>query len=245
MEQNAVIERKMDTSVFGCVESFETAQRMGKMLAQSKLIPQSFQGKIEDCVIALEISRRIGASPLMVMQNLYIVHGRPSWSSQFIISAINSSGKFSTLRFQFSEDRQTCTAWATELSTGERLEGPAVSIAMAKSEGWFDKSGSKWKTMPELMLRYRSATFFGRLYAPEILMGMRPVDEVADIEASKGNKKAWDIEIEAEPVVNIDPLAAMAAEMKMAEAEKPVETKKPRSLDDIVAASNVNIDDFE
>ena len=52
---------------------------------------------------------------------------------------------------------------------------------MAKAEGWLTKTGSKWQTMPELMLKYRAAAFFGRLYAPEVLMGMQTAEEVIDI----------------------------------------------------------------
>lgn len=47
-------------------------------------------------------------------------------------------------------------------------------------KGWFSKDGSKWRTMPELMLRYRAASFFGRLYAPDILYGMQTTEEVED-----------------------------------------------------------------
>ena len=120
---------------------------------------------------------------MMVMQQLYVVQGKPSWSAQFIIAAINSCGRFTPLRFAISgtgDDRQ-CHAHATDKSTGEILEGPVVSMQMAKAEGWIDKSGSKWRTMPELMLRYRAGAFFGRLYAPDVLMGLYTQDEALDI----------------------------------------------------------------
>ncbi len=174
--------------VFSGVEAFEVAQRMGKMLATSKLVPTAFANNLGDCVVALEMAQRIGASPLAVMQNLHIIHGKPSWSSQFIIGALNSSGKFSPLRFDMSGEGMSaqCFAWAMEKGSGERLEGPVVSMQMAKDEGWLGKAGSKWKTMPDLMLRYRAAAFFGRLYAPEILMGMRSEDEVIDISSDAG-----------------------------------------------------------
>lgn len=168
---------------FQTKDSFELLQRMAKMLAASDLVPQQFKGNIANCVIGLEMAHRMNASPLAVMQNLYIVHGKPSWSAQFITAAINSTGRFSPLRFdvQGSGDQKSVIAWALEKTTGERLEGPPVSIAMAKAEGWFEKNGSKWKTMPDLMLRYRAATFFGRLYAPEVLMGMKTADELDDM----------------------------------------------------------------
>jgi hypothetical protein len=166
---------------------FDLLQRQAKMLASSSLVPKDFQNNIANCGIVIEMSMRIGISPLMAAQNLYLVHGKPGWSSQFIIAAINSTGKFSPLRFDISGegDKLTCAAWATDLATGDRLEGPRVSIDMAKKEGWFSKSGSKWQTMPELMIRYRAATFFGRLYAPEILMGMQTADELADVSVRK------------------------------------------------------------
>lgn len=187
--------------VFANAQSFETAQRIAGALCKSTLVPKDYQNNLPNSLIALEIAQRTGASPLLVMQNLYIVHGKPSWSSQFIISAVNSCGRFRPLRFDLTgksdSDDRTCVAWTVErnvelpadVGTLEQakaknvpvLESPPVSVKIAKVEGWFDKNGSKWKTMPELMLRYRAATFFGRLYAPEILMGMRTEDESHDM----------------------------------------------------------------
>ena len=171
-------------SIFTDIKAFENAQRMVKPLADSALVPDTFRGKIGDCMIALEMANRTGASPLSIMQNMYIVHGKPAWSSQFLIAAINSSGRFSPLRYTQTGERGTDSygmiAWAYD-ATGEKLEGPEVTIGMAKKEGWYGKNGSKWPTMPDLMLRYRAATFFARLYCPEISMGMQTADEVNDI----------------------------------------------------------------
>ena len=173
------------TSTFGDAHAFETAQRMAKALCASELVPQQFRGErgMANTLIALELAHRTGASPLAVMQNLYIVQGKPTWSAQFIIATLNACGRFTPLRFQLDGDgdKRTCYAWAEDRATGERLEGPTVSMQMAAAEGWSTKQGSKWKTMPELMLRYRAATFFGRLYAPDLLMGMQTVEEARDI----------------------------------------------------------------
>ena len=170
---------------FGTASGFELMQRIAKAMCSSTIVPQEYRGadKTGNALIAIELANRIGASPMMVMQHLHIIQGRPSFSSQFIISAINTCGKFSPLRYRVDGegDAKGCTAYATELATGEILEGPKVTIEMAKKEGWYSKSGSKWQTMPELMLRYRSAAFFGRLYAPEITMGMQSAEEADDV----------------------------------------------------------------
>ena len=162
--------------VYSSADSFALAQRMAKSLSESTLVPQDYQRNIPNCLIVLEMAARIGCSPLMCAQNLDVIHGRPSWRSTFIIASINSCGKFSPLRFKMEGKVDTmdrmCTATAIEKDTGDILEGPTVSMKMAQAEGWLAKNGSKWKTMPELMLRYRAAAFFGRLYAPEMLLGM-------------------------------------------------------------------------
>ena len=162
------------------LQSFEHAQRVAKALSSSTMIPKDYQNNIPNTLVALEMAHRIGASPLMVMQNLHIIHGRPSWSSSFIIAALNSSGRFTALKYKTTPT--TCQAYATERSTGELLEGPLITIEMATVEGWTTKQGSKWKTMPQLMLMYRAAAFFGRLYAPEIMMGMHAVEEISDVQ---------------------------------------------------------------
>jgi hypothetical protein len=169
-------------AVFSDLDAFKNAQRMAVLLSESQLIPETFRGKVADCVIALELANRIGASPLAVMQNLYIVHGKPAWSSQFLISCVNASGRFTPLRYQMGGvgDDYGCIAWAVD-KDDERLESPRVTIKMAKDEGWFSRNGSKWKTMPDLMLRYRSATLFARTYAPELTMGIHCEDEIIDI----------------------------------------------------------------
>lgn len=168
--------------VFADKQVFEHSQRVAKMMMTSSLVPKEYQNNIPNIMIALEMANRIGASPLMVMQNLNIIHGRPSWSSQFIIAALNSCNRFTPLRFKMEgkDDEYGCIAWAKD-HTGEVLEGPKVTWKMVKEEGWLSKAGSKWKTMPELMFRYRGAAFFGRLYAPDVLMGMNTSDEAEDV----------------------------------------------------------------
>lgn len=169
-------------NVFSNAENFELAQRVAKSLASSSLVPREYQNNIPNTLIALEMASRIGASPLMVMQHLYIVHGKPSWSSSFLISAINTCGRFEPLRFEIngSGENLSCIAWTVDKS-GNRLESPKITFEMAKKEGWVQKNGSKWQTMPELMIRYRAAAFFSRLYCPEITMGMQTAEEVIDV----------------------------------------------------------------
>jgi hypothetical protein len=170
---------------FDSLQGFELMQRAAKAFSASTLVPKDYQGNIANCIIALEMASRMGASPLMVAQNLYVVHGRPSWSAQFLIASFNQCGRFSAIRYEWTgtkgKDDWAARAWSTELSTGEKITGPLVSIALSKAEGWYEKSGSKWKTIPELMLMYRAAGWLVRTHAPEIAMGLQTDEEIRDV----------------------------------------------------------------
>jgi hypothetical protein len=194
--------------------AFELAQRQAKVYSSSTLVPKDYQQNIGNVLIAQNMARRMQADPLMVMQNLYIVHGKPSWSAQFLISCFNSCGRFSAIKYRFtgaegSPDRG-CVAMTTEYSTGEVIEGPMVTMAMAKAEGWSTKNGSKWLTMPELMLRYRAATFLIRTTAPEIGMGLQTAEEVHDTIDSVAVRQP--VEKKAMPINATELLAAIDGE---------------------------------
>jgi hypothetical protein len=198
-------------SVFSGIQAFEDAQRIAKALASSTLIPPQFQGQqgFANCLVALEIANRMGISPFLCMQHLHIIHGRPSWSSAFIIAMVNGCGRFTPLRFEISGsgDSLACYAVATDIKTDQELKGPTITMAMAKKEGWATKSGSKWLTMPELMIRYRSAAFWGRLFAGDLLVGLQTQEEVLDVQTVKvfANVDDLNAKVQSAPVIETEP----------------------------------------
>lgn len=177
------------TPVGQTVKQFEVMQRMAKMYTESTIVPDTYKGNIGNCVIALDMAMRMGCNPLMCMQNLYIVHGNPAFSSKFLIATINASGRFSPLRYEFKGEEGTleygCRCIAYESSDKEHkepLHGDWITIGMADKEGWIKKNGSKWQSMPSQMLRYRAAAFWQRVYCPEISMGLITKEEADDIQ---------------------------------------------------------------
>ncbi len=177
-------------NAFASEAHFATAMRMATALSKSTLVPKEYMGNLPNIVIALSLAARIGADPLMVMQNLNIIHGKPSWSSTFLIASVNACKRFSPLRWRFEgspgDDTWGARAVAKDKDSGEECVGPLVNIALSKAEGWFQKTGSKWKTLPELMIMYRSAAFWTRVYAPEVSLGMGTEYEAIDMVPDAG-----------------------------------------------------------
>jgi len=162
MSELIVQQQSTSTPSLFSKDGFELVQRMAMAYSKSTLVPKEYQSNPGNCIIALNMANRIGADPLMVMQNLYVVHGRPAWSSQFLIATFNSCGKYESIRYQWlgehGKDSWGCFAVAVERVTGEELRGTVVTIQMAKDEGWYSKAGSKWKTMPFLFASARGLT---------------------------------------------------------------------------------------
>ena len=231
---------------FGNMQSWEFTQRVARGFAFSSLVPEAYRatvpagkfGKakttmvenpnaIPNCIIALNMADRLGADPLMVMQNLHIIEGRPAWSAQFVIASINSCGRYTTLQYDMTDNGMqtvdyevevwddqanakvavkkratvpnlTCVAWCTDKATGARMESAKVSMELAVLEGWYDRKGSKWRTpLRDQMLRYRAAAFLGRTYCPDLLMGLRTVDEETDVlEAERDGDGNWSVPAE-------------------------------------------------
>lgn len=170
-------------------ESFNQMVRVSSALSRSTLVPQNYQGKPEDCLIAFDMANRMGINPLFVMQNLYVVKGKPAWSGQACMALINASHRFVNVKHNYfgteGKDDRGCFVSADRADTGEHLEGVKVTMQMAKNEGW--TSNPKWRNMPELMLAYRSAAFFARVYCPDMLMGCQTDDEVNDVQRGSDN----------------------------------------------------------
>ena len=159
--------------------------RMANMISKSGLVPDSYKGSPENCLIAIDLANRMGMSPVAVMQNLYIVKGKPAWSGSFCAGVVNGSGKFTPIQYQWVGEpgkmNYGCRAVAKRLSDNSLCMGGLVTMQTAQDEGWLQKPGSKWKTMPEQMLQYRAASFFAKVHCSDYLLGIPTIEEVQDI----------------------------------------------------------------
>lgn len=212
--------------IFGTSDNFIMAGQMAKALAQSTIVPKEYQGNEANAMVAIEIAQRLQTSPLMVMQNLNVIQGRPSWSAQFLIAMVNGSGKYDIeLQFDEKEDKDgkafSCQCWT--MRNGRKVTGIMVDMDMANAEGWVGKNGSKWKTMPQVMLRYRAASFFARMNCPELTLGYYSKDEVLD-----GDFKEYPMEDMAEQVKRDIAENANSEDFQLDESEVAETVEEPQ-----------------
>lgn len=167
----------------------QKAWRTAEMLSKSEIIPMQYRGRTGDCLIAIDMANRIGISPIMVMQSSQIVKGNFTWRGTACKAFIDGCGKFKDSEYVFVGEKGTngygCYLSATSTKTGKTVNGATITIQTAIDEGWATKPGSKWKTFPDQMLRYRAAAFFARSECPEVLMGFYTADEIEDVKGAE------------------------------------------------------------
>lgn len=175
------------SNVFSDPKAFTQLARVAAAFSKTAIVPEAYRGKPEDCMVAIDMSNRLGVSPLMVMQNLYVVKGKPSWSGQACMALVQNCGRFRDVRHVYTgtkgADDRGCYLEAIRISNDEVVRGVEVTMSMAKAEGWV--SNTKWKNMPELMLAYRAAAFFARVNCPETLMGLHVEGEMEDVKPER------------------------------------------------------------
>ena len=173
--------------VYGSSDSFKMAYQMAKALSQSTIVPQHFQRNEANCLVAISQAQKMNIDPFTVMQNMYMIQGKISWKSSFLIAIINASGKYD-MELQFEEEEKSgepysCRCWTTK--DGRKVNGIKITMDIAEKEGWTKKNGTKWITLPGLMLRYRAASFFAKLNCPELISGFCTREELLDEDFSR------------------------------------------------------------
>lgn len=240
-EQMRQMAREMlreNSSLFFNAIKFEHAQRVATMLSSSTMVPEHFRNNLGNCMIALNYAERLGVDPFMLMQTMCVVHGRPGIEGKTVIALINKSGLFTgPLEWEFSGKKGTpdwkCTAYATHKATNKRLE-LSIDWATVKAEGWEAKNGSKWKSIPEVMFRYRTASWFANAYCPEVKLGLQTAEELQDsnmIDVTP--KQAPAIEDLNQRLKSITPPTEDAwSDKEAVEVELPMQEREPGSDDD-------------
>ena len=131
---------------------FQQMLAVSEFLAGSDLIPEHFRRKPANVFVALEMALRQNMSVFPVMQNIYVVKGRPGMEAKLVIAMVNASGKYDQgLDYDVVEKDGkivSCTAWT--MKGGRRIEGPPVTAEMVRAEGWDKQSKMEISTWADV-----------------------------------------------------------------------------------------------
>lgn len=177
------------------IEVLDKLLKYAEVFAESTIVPKHYRGNKGSILIALQTAHRMNLDPMMVMQGTYEIHGKLGMTSAFAIALANTSGLITGgIRYKIENlgvDIEVksdmfrniqVTAYTNLKSNGEEISY-TIGMKEAIAEGW--TSNTKYKSLPELMLRYRAATLLIRTHAPEVLNGMHMTEELEDVQSAK------------------------------------------------------------
>ncbi len=205
---------------------------VAKTFAGSRLVPESLRGKPEDCLLALALAKRSGQDPLSVMQSIHFVKGKAGWAATYLIARAKVAGMpirwdvenvGADLTADFYPDGRTkkgtrpirnlsITGWAM---VDDVRAQTTITTADAIAEGW--TRNPKYFTMLDQMLRYRTATRLVRLYMPEVMLGLPPVEE---LHSTPDPEPVVAVVVEAQAALDADGIGPEEAQETPPAAEK-------------------------
>lgn len=177
----------MNEQVFG------QAWRVAQVFAKGN-IPISYRGKPEAVMVAMVRARSLGIDIFYLMDHSFELYGKIGMDGQLITALLNDSPAIEgsvwyDVKRNSNNQIVSCTAFAEKvIKPGKTREVSfCVDSVMVRENGWDckkDKNGnlikSLWNTTPELMYRYRSATYLGRTEFPQVIGGLRLREEIEE-----------------------------------------------------------------
>lgn len=246
------------SDLLGSSGAMASAWRLAQVLANSGIVPKHFAKQPEACMVALVQAVELGENPLVLMSNMHVVHGSPGFAAKYMIARLNSSGKtVGPVRYNETGEPgmkdYAVTAYATDKDTGEVVSF-TVTWTMAVAEGW--TSNTKYKSMPQVMMRYRAATFLVRMYYPEVMLGYSTVEELETLPPEPVTAAARPVTARSalglsdptpalpdhgeqpDPLAGVRPQEREAVPVQSEVVEQPRQTRKPPTPADVGKAES-------
>lgn len=159
--------------------SFDDAVKISKTLAASQLVPKDYQGKAENCFVAIAWGQELGLAPLQALQNIAVINGRPAIWGDAALAIVMAHPEFEDIEEKVDGEGDKMIATCT---IKRRNRSPVVrtfSAADAKKAGLWEKQGP-WTQYRSRMMQLRARGFGLRDAFPDALKGFKTVEEVQD-----------------------------------------------------------------
>lgn len=241
--QRAPITEAPAAAVPALLSEFDRMMAAAQAYAKADILPELYSNKPSNILIAMEIASRVGQHWLAVAQNLYVANKRPGWMTSYLIGLASVNHAFaSAITWTDNGKHEKREGGAGDakgrypldlvvsahvtLLDGTKVDEP-VSMEEAIADGWI--RNAKYRTIPHLMLRYRSASRLIKLYAPQVAHGMMTVEELDDMPEVREVKVVDVTTLASAPVAPMKELVRelVAAEGTGGAAQEPQDAPAP------------------
>lgn len=171
-------------------ESIGEVFKLAERAANTKLIPQQFQGKPDDTAIAMLMLHESGMPLLTGLRFVAVVNGRPAFYSEAVPALAESRGHIKHRKEWIEGEGDAMTAHCEVTNARGDVYTQSFSMADAKRAGLAGKD--TYKAYPQRMLMWRARSWAIRDAAPAAFIGPT-AEELQDADDYHGPEYAKDV----------------------------------------------------
>jgi hypothetical protein len=174
--------------------TIDEAWRIALIFAKSRIVPEAMRERPEDVFVAMQLGAELGLSPTNAVQTIAVINGRAGIFGDGFLAVIMRSPVYVAHEEYFEVQGKRAAALDDEALKDPTTAAVCVmwrrgvdepltrrfSIGDARRAGLTKKSGP-WQEYPARMLMYRARGFAGRDLFPDVLKGIVPGEEAADV----------------------------------------------------------------
>lgn len=157
--------------------NLKEAMEYATIIANSAMVPKTYQGKAGDILVAVQMGAELGLKPIQALQNIAVINGKPSVYGDALLALVQAHPSFEDIKEWY--DEKTNTAFCTVKRKNQTEHTVSFSIEDAKKAGLWGKSGP-WTQYPKRMMQMRARGFALRDKFADALGGLITVEEAQD-----------------------------------------------------------------
>jgi len=98
--------------------NLQEAMKFAETISKSGMVPDNFQGKPANVLVAVQWGYEIGLAPMQALQNIAVINGRPSLWGDSLLALIKAHPSYAGMREWMEGDAAYCEIKRT-LANGE------------------------------------------------------------------------------------------------------------------------------
>lgn len=159
-------------------QNIDDAYRLAGMIHVSGMAPTSFKTK-EAITVALMHGLEVGLPPMMALQSIAVINGRPTLWGDGALALVRATGLLEAFDEWIDGAGDNMIAYCKIKRRGEQPITHSFSVADARKAGLWNKAGP-WQQYPRRMIAMRPRSWCLRDTFADVLKGLRIAEELMD-----------------------------------------------------------------
>lgn len=168
-------------------QTFEAKYQMAGVLSRSGLIPQGLNSPEKVCV-ALQWGHELGLSPMVAVNNVAVINGKPTLSADIMAAVVKRSPEYGGIKWLKLTDTEAECEITRILPNGEK-ESITSSFSMQDAQKAGLASRDVWRKYPKRMLKHRCLSYGLKDMFPDLLAGLYTPEEMESVDSSEPPKE--------------------------------------------------------